>query len=179
MNFNLHKINFDSEKLIELVNERDINLPSDINKKLDLFFNITSNLFYQKQLGKKGIKNLGDKLRYDHNLKELFKTSNNVLLIKSTGNRISFLKLFVEGVIKEEFDEIYFLIFSKDLNNLSQIFDKTTTTIGDIESQLKSLKKIIDKRFFQKNLFVIEIKKFPKHNFYLTADNFSKIYEIQ
>jgi hypothetical protein len=177
MCFNLYQVNFDSKKVLELVTLSETNFSSEINNKIELFFNITSNLYYQKQLGKKGIKNLGDKLRYDSNLKELFTSSNKTLLIKSTGNRMSFLKLFIEGVSLEEYDKIYFLIFTKDLNNLSQIFDKTTTTIGDIESQLNSLKKLTEKLIIRKDLYILEVTSFPNHNFFLTADNFSKIYE--
>lgn len=177
MNFNLYQLCFNSMTIIESLKVDESNFPVHIKNKLDKFFEITSDLYFQKQSGRKGIKNLGDKLRYDSNLKELFTSSNDSLIIKATGNRMSFLKLFVDSVSHYEYDKIYFLIFTKELNNLSQIFDKTTTTIGDIELQMNSLKNITEKLNIPKRLFILEIHSFPSHNFFLTSENFSKIYE--
>ena len=177
MNFNLYQLCFDSMKIIESLKVDESNFPLDIKIKLEMFFEVTSNLYFQKQSGRKGIKNLGDKLRYDPNIKELFTSSNDSLIIKATGNRMSFLKLFVDAVSLYEYDKIYFLIFTRELNNVSQIFDKTTTSIGDIELQLNSLINITKKLNIPKQLFILEIHSFPAHNFYLTSDNFSRIYK--
>lgn len=177
MSFNLYQINFDSINVINKVTRDKDNLPVEIENKLELFYDITSKLYYQKQLGRKGIRNLGDKIRYDHNLKNIFLSESKSILIKSTGNRISFSRLFIEAASVDEYDKIYFLIFTKELNNLSQIFDKTTTTLEDIKAQLNSLRNITNKLTIDKELYVLEVKNFPKHNFFKTNENYSKIYD--
>lgn len=155
----------------------EASVPEVLTRKINLFFNITSNLYYQKQINRKGINKLGDKLRYDDDLKQLFTPSANHYLVKSTGNRMSFLKSFVEIIGNEDSKSIYFLIFTRSLNQVSQIFDKTTTSIEDIKNQLNSLKKICQKINQEKELFIIEINDFPEHSFILTMDNLSRIYE--
>lgn len=178
MSFKLYRINFQLEENIELINTDEVALPEVINEKINLFLNITSNLYYQKQINRKGIRNLGDKIRHDVNLKEVFTPDENVCIVKATSNKIGFVKLFLDYVTSSKSKEIYFLVFSKNLNKLCQMFDATSTTIEDISLQLNTLDKFCGDIVLKKVVYVIEITGYPNHQFIKTDENYSRIIQL-
>ena len=178
MSYNLFSINFQSENIIEPIECDEVSVSKVLTSKINLFFNITSNLYYQKQINRKGIRNLGDKIRHDENLKEVFTPQENLCIVKATSNKIGFTKLFIDSLINSDSNEIYLLVFSKGLNKLCQMFDNTSTSIDDISNQLKMLKKICGNIALKKDVFVLEITNYPNHQFIKTNENYSRIIEI-
>jgi hypothetical protein len=178
MSFNLYRINFQSENIIDLIKSHEISIPKILNGKINLFYNITSNLYYQKQFNRKGIRNLGAKIRHDENLKEVFTPQENICIVKATSNKLGFTKLFIDCVTNSESNKIYLLVFSKNFNKQSQMFDTTSTSIEDISHQLKMLNKFCGDIVLKKDVFVLEITSYPNHQFIKTYENYSRIIEL-
>ncbi|MFM7681667.1 MAG: hypothetical protein ACKO7P_02865 [Bacteroidota bacterium] len=179
MSFNVYSIDFNGKELIlPLEKSQSIKFISkEVINKVDLFYNIVSNIYYQQQLDRKGIKNLGDKIRHDNSIKEIFKGNDEHCIVKATANRMAFTKLFLETLENIESKKIYFFILSKNLNRLSQIFDQTSTTKEDIDAQLNTLKKFSGDVVLNKEIYILEITSFPNHQFLQTEENYSRIYE--
>ena len=179
MSFNLYRIDFNYNELISPIEKSQASkfISNEVISKVNLFYNIVSNIYYQQQLDRKGIKNLGDKIRHNNSIKEIFKSNEGHSIVKATANRMAFTKLFLESLENIESKKIYFFILSKNLNRLSQIFDQTSTSKEDIEGQLKILKKFSGKVLLKKEIYILEITNFPNHQFVQTEENYSRIYE--
>jgi hypothetical protein len=96
--------------------------------------------FKKKQKGKIGITNLGDELRRNKRLNEIFESpSNNRIIIKLTGNRMSFLKIFINSINEFSKLEIYFFILEGEFGKYSNLVDKTFIKVQDISRELKIL----------------------------------------
>jgi hypothetical protein len=178
MSFNLYHVDFKINELISNVenSQHSTFVSQEIERKIDLFYNVVSNLYYQQQINRKGIKNLGDKIRHDKNINEIFKSNEEYTIVKSTANRNAFTKLFLDTLNKTQSKNIFFLVLSKNLNRISQIFDQTSTTKEDIEVQLNSLKKFSGSVELNNRIFILEITQFPNHLFIQTDEHYSRIY---
>jgi predicted RNA methylase len=178
MSYNLYHVDFKNKELITIIekSQESTFISKEMESRIELFYNIVSNIYYQQQINRKGIKNLGDKIRHDKNITEVFNSSEDYVIVKSTANRNAFTKLFLETFNKTESKNIFFLVLSKNLNRISQIFDPTSTTKDDIEVQLNLLKNFSGSVQLNHKIFILEITQFPNHQFVQTEEHYSRIY---
>ena len=132
--------------------------------RLEVFQERIKALYLSKQDGKYGIKSLGNEIRRDVQIKDLFQNIiNDSILVKSTRNRSETEKLFIntiEKCISEDIDKVYYIMLSPELNQQSRIFDTTSIVIDHWRDTLSRINKIFDLKFnFQ--FYFIEIESLP------------------
>jgi hypothetical protein len=136
--------------------------------RLEIFQERIKALYLIKQDGKYGIKSLGNEIRHDSIINELFQdNTNGCILVKSTRNRSETEKLFIntiEKCISEKIDEVYYIMLSPELNQKSRIFDTSSIVISHWKETLSRIDKIFDMKFkFQ--FYFIEIDSLPGCHF--------------
>ena len=91
-------------------------LPNNIIEQINIFSNEIVKEYQIKQKGRKGIKTLGNELRYSEIINnKVFITRNNFSLVKITGNRKDFLKDFLDSLSINS--TVFFLFFDKSFVN--------------------------------------------------------------
>lgn len=119
--------------------------------------------FKKKQKGKIGITNLGDELRRNKRLNEIFECpSNGRIIIKLTGNRMSFLKIFINSINQFSKLNVYFFILESDFGKNSNIVDKTFIKVQDISKELKILYNNFKSIRPDLSIYFIEMVNFEK-----------------
>lgn len=136
----------------------------EIWKKLDLFQERIKSIYLSKQEGKYGIKSLGNEIRRDSAIKNIFdETSGNSLLVKSTRNRSEIEKLHINTMMRcltEKIDTAYYVMFSPELNAESNIFDGTSIVLDNWRESLKLINRLFHQKH-QVNFYFIEINSIP------------------
>lgn len=146
-----------------------VTLPRDSSKVFldELLLKIENEMiseFKKKQKGKIGITNLGDELRRNKILNEIFECeSKNRIIIKLTGNRMSFLKIFINSINDYYNSEIYFFILESDFGKYSNLVDKTFIKIQDISKELKILYNNFELSRPNLSIYFIEMVRFDNH----------------
>ena len=134
MNYNTYELS-DNFEIKPLFNS---DLDSEIIKRLTTIENEIIKEYKKKQKGKLGIKNLGNEIRYNSTLKEVFNTLiNNKIIVKMTENRRSFIKVFLNNWFSHNNSEIYYLILESSFGNESRMVDSSFIRINEIREELK------------------------------------------
>lgn len=146
-------------------------------KNVNLFKQRIVSLYEKKQIGRKGISSLGNEIKYDKIICDIFenRVSN---LIKSTRNKSEILQLFLKSIVEVQDDTIYFLILNKDFLKISKIFDGTSINLHHWEYWLSFFSKHMSLKSKKKNIIVIEICGIEGYNFYSFSKKYSRIEKI-
>ena len=177
MKFDFYELNLIDSKKLQLIKT---NLPIDIQKKLNVYENQVIKLYKEKQKGRLGIKSLGNEIRYDKSLENLFDQSEQNVLIKLTGNKISFFDVFINAVFNKKNANIYFLFLDGSFGLKSRLVDKTFIRKVEIENELDKILKIFSFKNPSTKLYFIEIKEFDNYTFILDKESgYTKLIKIQ
>lgn len=169
--------NYEFEK--RRVNQIDSsNIPIEVSHKIKLFTDEVIREYLKKQNGKKGIKSLGNEIRYNSFINDnIFKSSSDYEIIKITGNKKDFLTDFLKSVDFSNQSPIYFFLFSKAFVRMSSIVDNTSTTIENVENYLNLLFSKLTPNF-NLNFYFLELYKIENYKFTEEYDGYKKIYKI-
>ena len=151
-------------------------LPENIIEQVKIFSNEIVKEYQTKQKGRKGIKSLGNELRYSEIINnKVFIAKNNFSLVKITGNRKDFLKDFLASLSINS--TVFFLFFDKSFVNQSSIVDKTSTSIENIEYDLNLLTKCatLNKTF---KFYFVELIYLKNYIFTSDQEGFKRIKKI-
>lgn len=151
-------------------------LPNNIVEQINLFSNEIVKEYQIKQKGRKGIKTLGNEIRYNEVINnKVFITRNNFSLVKITGNRKDFLKDFLDALSINS--TVFFLLFDKSFVSQSSIVDKTSTSIENIEYDLNILSKCatLNKTF---KFYFVELIYLKNYIFTCDQEGFKRIKKI-
>jgi len=174
MNYNLLKYDISLKDFV--YTEKKV-VPNSINESLKLFESELIKEYLKAQKGRKGIKTLGNQIRYNSIIsKKVFFSSNDFVLIKSTGNRKDFMKDFIVQINNNSKD-LFFFIYDKHFVTKSKIVDPTTTKRDDIKNDLDILLNIFREHKFKFNLYLIEFKNVEGYHFQTDDEGFTKIIE--
>lgn len=160
MKYNLYRLN--NEGNIESLFEDS--RKSQINETLTRIENAIIYEFTKKQKGLIGISNLGDELRRNDVLNNIFEFEHEGrVFVKLTGNKMSFLKVFVKAISNFHNLEIYFFLLDRDFGKSANLVDNTFIKIDDIVKDLEVLFENF--RTIKKDLSVhfIEMLQFDNH----------------
>ena len=132
--------------------------------KIDLFQERIKSLYLSKQEGRYGIKSLGNEIRRDSAINNIFdEISGNSLLVKSTRNRSELEKLHINTMMRcltEGIETAYYVMFSPELNSESNIFDGTSIVLDNWRESLKLINRLFHQKH-QVNFYFIEIESIP------------------
>lgn len=175
MIFNLYKYSEQEKKL----NKTDMVLSKDILNKLSLFEKEIIGEYFEKQFGRKGIKTLGNEIRFNEKIaNQVFIKEKDFELVKITGNRRDFLLVFLETISQKKTSKsLYFLIYERQFRKESSIVDNTTTFIDDFEYNIELLNKAFENVNFNQDIYVIEITGIKNHYFKTDKEKFTKIFK--
>ena len=92
MEIRIYSFDLDKKKIKLAENQL---IPKSIINKLNIFNKEIIDEYFKKQKGRKGVRSLGNEIRYNEIINnQVFVTENNISLKKITGNRKDFLKDF-------------------------------------------------------------------------------------
>ena len=166
MGFNTYKF---SKQNLEII-ERTDNLTNHILEKIE------SNLIKEYLLEQKrnfGVNKIGGRIRKNKELIEIFKNNSNNYFVKMTENQRSFMKVFIDSVIKCENNRIDFVVLGKNFGSQSKLVDSSFITINNVN---KILVEFFDNFNFLKeiDIYFHELVKFD--GYYLEVnEKYSKI----
>lgn len=139
-------------------------VPQEIWDKVLVFQQRIKDIYFLRQEGVYGIKSLGNAIRSDVLITELFKPEvGTSLLVKSTRNRSETEKLFISTVLScrdLNINDVYFLVLSSELRQQSRIFDSSSMSIDSWRHTVDQLFKVFTPKYKLK-VFFIEINSFP------------------
>lgn len=161
MKINIYKLTEDFD-LVGLSNNK---LDSQIFERLGIIENEITGEYLKKQLGKLGIKTLGNEIRYNPILKAQFNSlENNKTIIKMTENRRSFIKVFLDNWITYNSSEIYYLILENTFGRESNIVDGSFIRIQEIKDELQKFHSYFKKTTSGPGLTFIEVTGFTDYH---------------
>jgi hypothetical protein len=137
-------------------------IPQGVWGKIEQFQERIKVLYKRKQNGRFGIKSLGNEIRMDSEINEIFENTDNGLIVKSTRNRSEIEKLHVSSVAKclnKGLEDIYYIMLSSDLRQSSQIFDSTSMNIENWMIAIDGLYYAFESKF-KLNIYFVEIDEF-------------------
>ena len=135
--------------------------------------------YLKKQEGKIGIKSLGNELRYNQNLKEIFSNIHEGnIIIKTTENRRAFIKNFLENYVEHYNEVIYFLILENNFGCESKLVDNSFIRLKEIEDELSMFFEYFNPIMEFPRIKIIEMKGFENY-FIESIDGFSKLQKNQ
>ncbi len=167
MKFNLYKLKSSGI----LVPDTESQLDETVVMSLNQIEKEIVNEFIKKQEGLVGITNLGDELRRNEVLNKIFDQEHEGnVIIKLTGNKMSFLKVFVNAINDFSHINIYFFILDKSFGKSANLVDGTFVKLDEIVKELKTLNNNF--RAINENLsmHIIEMVQFQNH----LIENFGK-----
>lgn len=134
-NIRIYFYDFQDREIKSLKNQI---LPETIKERINIFSNEIINEYTTKQIGIKGVKSLGNEIRYNDTINnQVFISRDKISLVKITGNRKDFLKDFLNALHYNH--TVFYLLFESSFVRLSSIVDRTSTSIENIEDDLKLL----------------------------------------
>jgi hypothetical protein len=172
MEIRIYSFDLDKKKIKLAENQL---IPKSIINKLNIFNKEIIDEYFKKQKGRKGVRSLGNEIRYNEIINnQVFVTENNISLKKITGNRKDFLKDFLDSIDQKNH---YYLLFDKEFVRQSSIVDKTSTSIKNIEEDLQTLFRHMSlKKDF--NFYFIEFFSIKNHIFTCDEEGFKTIKKI-
>lgn len=166
MGFNTYKF---SKQNLEMI-ERTDNLTNQILEKIE------SNLIKEYLLEQKrnfGVNKIGGRIRKNRELIEIFKNNSNNYFVKMTENQRSFMKVFIDSVIKCKNNRIDFVVLGKNFGSQSKLVDPSFITINNVN---KNLVEFFENFNFLKeiDIYFHELVKFDGY-FLEVHEKYSKI----
>ena len=129
MSFKTYKLS--KNTLLNIKNKED-----SINGILQNIENSIIEEYLKEQTINFGVNKIGDRIRKNKQLTEIFKNDSNNFFVKMTENNRSFMKLFIDAVINCENNRIDFIVLEKQFGTSSKIVDQTFITIDKIQEIL-------------------------------------------
>lgn len=162
MKYNLYQLSVEDSNIKFIKVE---GIKSQVDKLLGEIEGQITEEFLKKQEGKIGIDSLGNELRYNKTLKSIFgkKLEKNITLIKLTENRRSFLRVFIDSVLDNKDNEVFFFIFEDMFGQKSKLVDPSFIRKKEIEEELIKLFQITKPKFNTKKIFFIEMHGFDNY----------------
>lgn len=160
----------------EIVSNYNNLIPDEVTSRLSDFNRRIAELYVEKQRGKVGIRSLGNEIRYDEFVGEIFNLTNP-LLVRATRNRSEVLNVHLSSLdIAREHDisEIYYVMLSEDLNSSSAIFDKTSITLNDWKENIALLHRNFS-QLGNVSVYFIEIEQINGYSFRKHDSKYTKI----
>jgi hypothetical protein len=178
MNFKVHQNSNSNYSNFISINEFD--LPENIKNQINIFEIEIVKDYLKKQTGRKGIKKLGNELRYNKRIKEeVFIETQTNILVKMTGNRNDFLKEFINQIVDNKKNKkIFLLIYEERFRKISSIVDSTAPKLKDIIRDLSLLFKAFPNHNYSFPLYIIEVMRLENYEFITDDEGFTKIKSI-
>ena len=173
MKYNLYTLTKDSS--IQKIEPKD--LEESIKTKLDKIQIEIVAEYKKKQEGRTGIRSLGNEIRNNKIIKNIFSEENKNVLIKMTENRRSFIKVFIENVCNQKGENLFFLILERGFGNVSNLVDKSFADISDIKKTLSLFFKYFKSKDNLKNVYFIEITSFNGYHIEEITNSVSRIHK--
>lgn len=173
MIFKLYRFERQSRKFLR--SQEDIS--PELFGRLKLFQKEVVREFENAQFGKKGIKSLGNQIKYNSIIStNVFTKVDNQLLVKVTGNRKTFIQDFLK-VLRDNDDtcKIYLFVYESHFRKISALVDSTSTKVNDINIDIGLLFSAFDKLQFCHELYILEITGFKNYDFITDYEGFTKI----
>lgn len=176
MRYNLYKFTNENQSFNLLEN----NHIEGLIEKLNVFQEEVINEYENAQFGRKGIKSLGNKIKFNKKISEqVFSNFKNISLVKVTGNRKTFLNDFLKILSdKSETQKIYFFVYSPQFRKESSIVDSTSTSISDINSNIKLLFNAFKNLSLSNEMYVVEVKSLKSCHFVTDAEGFTRLIRV-
>tara|TARA_B100000035_G_C20971652_1_gene541333 strand:- start:648 stop:1181 length:534 start_codon:yes stop_codon:yes gene_type:complete len=177
MNYRIYRVENFKLNLTELNDKKYL---KTIDSKIKVFETEIINEYENKQLGRKGIKTLGNEIRYNEVLeREVFNDSSILNFRKVTGNRKDFLKDFIL-ILREESVLPYFLIiYDTDFRKKTSIVDGTSTKYSDIVYDLKLISDTFTEYNFKKEIYIIEILDISNCYFKTDEEGYTRLIKVK
>jgi hypothetical protein len=176
MKYNLYRLTKDSS--IQKIESQD--LEESIKIKLDKIQIEIIAEYKRKQEGRTGIRGLGNEIRQNKIIKNIFSEKNQKnRLIKMTENKRSFIKVFIENSYNQNNKSLFYMILQRDFGNKSNLVDKSFADISDIEKSLSLFFKYFNSKNNLNNIFFIEINAFEGYDFEQVNNITSKLYKLK
>ncbi|MAZ54435.1 MAG: hypothetical protein CMP55_01340 [Flavobacteriales bacterium] len=173
MKFRLYRYCFSDSSFKQLKK----NPPISIVEKINLLENEILKEFLNKQKNNPGIKSLGNEIRRNKVLNELFNkpTYDDKVIIKLTAHYQSYLNTIVASLNKFNNNELYCFVFDEVFRSISNLVDSSSKGADYIHEILSSL----NSNFKPKNdsfdiIYVIEMFGFEEFQI-IDNSGFSKI----
>ena len=133
------------------------------------------NEYLKKQVGKIGIKTLGNEMRYNIILKSIFSNVfDGMVIIKTTENRRAFIKNFLENYVQFYNETIYFFVLENDFGCDSNLVDNSFIRVKEIVDELSVFFEYFNPIMDFPKIKIIEMKGFEDY-FIETIDGFSRL----
>lgn len=122
---------------LDIVEINESEFPKSIITTINQLVQCIKEEYLKKQEGKIGIKNLGNEIRYNKQIKKILKEpAGNIQLIKLTENKRSFIKVFIDNCYLIDTKSLVYFILEEEFGKRSQLVDKTFASIKDIQNEL-------------------------------------------
>ena len=158
MSFTSYKLNLDSFQLNNIqINSNEKNL---VLKNIEELFVLE---YLNEQEFNGGVNKIGERLRKNNKLKLIF-NNQELNFVKMTGNKMSFMQLFINSIINSTSNEVNFIILENNFGIKSKIVDNTFVKISNIEDQLNDFFKNF-KILKKLDIYFHELYKFDGYNF--------------
>ena len=150
-------------------------LDQNIANKLEIIEEEIIKEYLLKQDGKTGITTLGNEIRFNSILKEIFSAKNEKeIIIKMTENKRSFLKIFIDTWIDFSEYPVYFFILDTTFGTESNLVDNSFIKLKEIKAKLNSFFQHFHPKSLDNEIYFIEFKGFT--NYFISEENgFTKI----
>jgi len=174
MKINLYNLNYINSsvntEITDIENEND-----QLISKLNLLESEIVNEYLKKQVGKIGIKTLGNEMRYNIILKSIFSNVfDGMVIIKTTENRRAFIKNFLENYVQFYNETIYFFVLENDFGCDSNLVDNSFIRVKEIVDELSVFFEYFNPIMDFPKIKIIEMKGFEDY-FIETIDGFSRL----
>lgn len=152
-------------------------LPKNLNTQLKIFEQQIIKEYFNKQEGRKGIKTLGNELRYNKIIQEqVFIETESNILVKITGNRKDFLKDFICQIVENRDKKtLFLLIYGENFLKRSSIVDFTSPKLNDLTRDLNLLFSAFPKFDIGFEFYILQVIDLEDVYFVTDDEGFTKI----
>jgi hypothetical protein len=157
----------------------NLDLPKNLNTQIKIFEEEIIKEYFKKQEGRKGIKTLGNELRYNKVIQDqVFIETESNILVKITGNRKDFLKDFIFQIVENKDKKILFLlIYGENFLKKSSIVDFTSPNLNDLTRDLNLLFSAFPGYDIGFEFYILQIIDVEGFYFITDDEGFTKIYK--
>jgi len=152
-------------------------LPSDFKRRINDFQARLTELCFEHQRNRIGIRNIGNTIRYDSEINDIF----NDCFLKATRNNSELIQFFLASLKACNSDSIAFLYFSEDFRETSKVVDNSSISTSHWIQMIELLREVMEfKNLEVKQVYLLEILSLPNHQFIEANDSkFSRIIELK